>query len=58
MAPVKNSQYHKEWRELIAKGKKLKQIDTTQMDTSKIHSYRLIGLFGGLEEKLDEGKEF
>jgi hypothetical protein len=57
-APVKNSQYHKEWRELIAKAKKLKQIDTTQMDTSKIHSSRLIGLFGRLEEKLDEGKEF
>ena len=57
-APVKNSQYHKEWRELIAKAKKLKQIDTTQMDTSKIHSSRLIGLFGRLEEKFDEGKEF
>ena len=28
------------------------------MDTSKIHSSRLIGLFGRLEEKLDEGKEF
>ena len=58
VAPVKNSQYHKEWRELIAKAKKLKQIDTTQIDTSKIHSSRLIGLFGRLEEKLDEGKEF
>ena len=57
-APIKNSQYHKEWSELIAKAKKLKQIDITQMDTSKIHSSRLIGLFGRLEEKLDEGKEF
>ena len=57
-APIKNSQYHKEWRELIAKAKKLKQIDITQMDTSKIHSSRLIGLFGRLEEKFDEGKEF
>jgi len=56
--PIKNSQYHKEWSELIAKAKKLKQIDITQMDTSKIHSSRLIGLFGRLEEKLDEGKEF
>ena len=57
-SPIKNSQYHKEWSELIAKAKKLKQIDITQMDTSKIHSSRLIGLFGRLEEKLDEGKEF
>ena len=57
-APIKNSQYHKEWSELVAKAKKLKQIDTTQMDTSKIHSSRLIGLFGRIEEKLDEGKEF
>ena len=57
-APIKNSQYHKEWTELIAKAKKLKQIDTTQMDTSKIHSSRLIGLFGRIQEKLDEGKEF
>jgi hypothetical protein len=56
--PIKNSQYHKEWSELIAKAKKLKQIDFTQMDTSKIHSSRLIGLFGRIEEKLDEGKEF
>ena len=57
-SPIKNSQYHKEWSELIAKAKKLKQIDITQMDTSKIHSSRLIGLFGRLEEKFDEGKEF
>jgi len=57
-APIKNSQYHKEWSELIAKAKKLKQIDFTQMDTSKVHSSRLIGLFGRIEEKLDEGKEF
>ncbi len=57
-APIKNSQYHKEWSELIAKAKKLKQIDITQMDTSKIHSSRLIGLFGRIQEKFDEGKEF
>lgn len=28
------------------------------MDTSKIHSSRLIGLFGRIQEKFDEGKEF
>jgi hypothetical protein len=57
-APIKNSQYHKEWRELINKAKKLKQIDVTQMDLNKIHSSRLIGLFGRIEDKLSEGKQF
>jgi hypothetical protein len=57
-APIKNSQYHKEWRELISKAKKLKQIDVTQMDLNKVHSSRLIGLFGRIEDKLDEGKQF
>jgi len=57
-APIKNSQYHKEWSELIAKAKKLKQIDTTQMDLNKINSSRLIGLFGRIEDKFDEGKKF
>ena len=57
-APIKNSQYHKEWRELIAKAKKLKQIDVTQMDFKKIHSSRLIGLFGRVQDKLEEGKQF
>jgi len=57
-APIKNSQYHKEWRELIGKAKKLKQIDVTQMDLNKTHSSRLIGLFGRIEDKLDEGKQF
>ena len=56
--PIKNSQYHKEWRELIAKAKKLKQIDVTQMDFKKVHSSRLIGLFGRVQDKLDEGKQF
>ena len=57
-APIKNSQYHKEWRELIAKAKKLKQIDVTQMDFKKVHSSRLIGLFGRVQDKLEEGKQF
>ena len=57
-APIKNSQYHKEWRTLIAKAKKLKQIDTTQMDLEKVHSSRLIGLFGRIQDKLAEGNEF
>jgi hypothetical protein len=57
-APIKNSQYHKEWRELIDKAKKLKQIDVTQMDLNKVHSSRLIGLFGRIEDRLDEGKQF
>ena len=56
-APIKNSQYHKEWSELIAKAKKLKQIDTSQMDLEKINSSRLIGLFGRIQDKLDEGYE-
>jgi hypothetical protein len=56
--PIKNSQYHKEWRELIAKAKKLKQIDVTQMDFKKVHSSRLIGLFGRIQDNLAEGKQF
>jgi len=56
-APIKNSQYHKEWSELISKAKKLKQIDTSQMDLEKINSSRLIGLFGRIQDKLDEGYE-
>ena len=56
--PIKNSQYHKDWNELIEKAKKLKQIDFTQMDLNKSHESRLIGLFGRIEKKLEEGYEF
>ena len=56
-APIKNSQYHKDWNDLIQKAKKLKQIDFSQMDLGKTHETRLIGLFGRIEEKLKEGQE-
>lgn len=57
-APIKNSQYHKEWGLLIEKARKLKQIDFTQMDFKKVHSSRLIGLFGRIQDNLEEGTEF
>ena len=56
--PIKNSQYHKDWRELIDRAKKLKQIDFTQMDLKKTHSSRLIGLFGRITEQLESGNQF
>jgi len=56
--PIKNSEYHKNWSELIARAKKLKQIDITQMDLEKINSSRLIGLFERVGDKLSEGMEF
>jgi len=56
--PIKNSQYHKDWKELIEKARKLKQIDFTQMDLNKSHESRLIGLFGRIEKKVEEGYEF
>jgi|TARA_Y100000296_G_scaffold35821_1_gene41512 hypothetical protein len=56
-APIKNSQYHRDWNDLIQKAKKLKQIDFSQMDLKKTHETRLIGLFGRIEEKLKEGHE-
>ena len=34
-APIKNSQYHKQWAKLIQRAKKLKQIDISQMDLEK-----------------------
>ena len=55
---IKNSQYHQDWRELISRAKKLKQIDFTQMDLKKSHSSKLIGLFTRVKEQLASGNEF
>ena len=54
-APIKNSEYHKQWANLIARAKKLKQIDTSQMDLEKRNQSFIIGLFGRTYEKLTEG---
>ena len=56
-SPIKNSQYHRDWSDLVEKAKKLKQIDFTQMDLKKSHETRLIGLFGRITDKLAEGYE-
>jgi len=56
--PIKNSQYHKDWRELIDRAKKLKQIDFTQMDLKESHSSKLIGLFTRVKKQLDSGNQF
>jgi len=55
-APIKNSQYHKEWSSLINKAKKLKQIDYSQMDLKKSHETRLIGIFGNIKEADAKGE--
>jgi len=54
-APIKNSEYHKQWAKLIARAKKLKQIDTSQMDLEKRNQSFIIGLFGRTYEKVKEG---
>jgi len=56
--PIKNSQYHKDWRELIDRAKKLKQIDFTQMDLKESHSSKLIGLFTRVQKQLASGNQF
>ena len=43
-APIKNSQYHQEWRKIINRAKKLKQVDYTQMDLEKRNKSFLVGL--------------
>ena len=43
-SPIKNSQYHQEWRKIINRAKKLKQIDYTQMDLEKRNKSFLVGL--------------
>ena len=55
-SPIRNSQYHKEWSSLIAKAKKLKQIDYSQMDLQKSHETRLIGIFGRIKEADKKGE--
>ena len=50
-APIKNSEYHKQWAKLISRAKKLKQIDTSQMDLEKRNQSFIIGLFGRTYEK-------
>ena len=54
-SPIKNSQYHKEWRKIIERAKKLKQIDMSQMDLKRRNESFLIGLFGRITENLKEG---
>ena len=54
-SPIKNSQYHKEWRKIIDRAKKLKQIDISQMDLEKRNESFLIGLFGRITENLKGG---
>ena len=39
--PIKNSEYHKIWSEVIAQAKKLKQIDVTQTDLDKSNQFRI-----------------
>jgi hypothetical protein len=56
-APIKNSEYHKQWAKLISRAKKLKQIDTSQMDLEKRNQSFIIGLFGRTYEKMKEGFE-
>ena len=56
-APIKNSEYHKQWAKLISRAKKLKQIDTSQMDLEKRNQSYIIGLFGRTYEKMKEGFE-
>ena len=55
-APIRNSQYHKEWNSLINKARKLKQIDYSQMDLEKSHETRLIGIFGKVKEADKKGE--
>jgi hypothetical protein len=54
-SPIKNSQYHKEWRKIIERAKKLKQIDMSQMDLKRRNESFLINLFGRITENLDKG---
>ena len=54
-APIKNSEYHKQWNKLINRAKQLKQIDMSQMDLEKRNEGYLIGLFGRVLEKQKEG---
>jgi len=49
-APIKNSQYHKEWQKITNRAKELKQIDLSQMDLKKRNETFLIGLFGRILE--------
>jgi len=55
VAPIKNSKYHQEWAKLISRAKKLKQIDTSQMDLEKRNQSFIIGLFGRTYDKITEG---
>ena len=43
-APIKNSQYHKEWQKIIRRAKELKQVDYTQMDLERRNKSFLVGL--------------
>jgi hypothetical protein len=54
-SPIKNSEYHKQWQKIINRAKKLKQIDTTQMDLNRRNETFLIGLYGRTMDKLAEG---
>ena len=54
-SPIKNSEYHKTWQKVINRAKKLKQIDTTQMDLNRRNETFLIGLYGRTMDKLAEG---
>jgi len=54
--PIKNSEYHKIWNELVTRAKELKQIDITQLDLEKSSDSKIIGLFGRIFDKIDKGK--
>ena len=54
--PIKNSEYHKIWSEIIAQAKKLKQIDVTQTDLDKSNQFRINTLFNRILKNLDEDK--
>ena len=43
-APIKNSQYHKEWQKIVRRAKELKQVDYTQMDLERRNKSFLVGL--------------
>ena len=57
-SPIKNSQYHAIWKDLIEKAKKYKQIDIGQTDFDKSSDSRIIGLFDRVLKNVEEGKPF